>query len=108
MLSEIGADFVYVLDPDRPEGRTWDNRGVTEDVATGSAAGPTAAYLVNHGLRPANSPSTCIRGASSADPAGSTFAMPARLICVGGLWRRSAPGRSSWPPSDRIDPGTAK
>ncbi len=56
MLSEIGADFVYVLDPDRPEGRTWDNRGVTEDVATGSAAGPTAAYLVSHGLRPADKP----------------------------------------------------
>jgi trans-2,3-dihydro-3-hydroxyanthranilate isomerase len=56
MLSEIGADFIYVLDPDRPEGRTWDNRGVTEDVATGSAAGPTAAYLVSHGLRPANEP----------------------------------------------------
>jgi trans-2,3-dihydro-3-hydroxyanthranilate isomerase len=53
MLGEIGADFVYVLDPDKPEGRTWDNRGVTEDVATGSAAGPTAAYLVSHGLRSA-------------------------------------------------------
>jgi trans-2,3-dihydro-3-hydroxyanthranilate isomerase len=56
MLSGIGADFIYVLDPDRPEGRTWDNRGMTEDVATGSAAGPTAAYLVSHGLRPANEP----------------------------------------------------
>jgi PhzF family phenazine biosynthesis protein len=54
MLDEIGADFVYVLDPDMPEGRTWDNRGVTEDVATGSAAGPAAAYLVRHGLRPAD------------------------------------------------------
>ena len=32
---------VYVLDPTVPEGRTWDNAGVTEDVATGSAAGPT-------------------------------------------------------------------
>jgi trans-2,3-dihydro-3-hydroxyanthranilate isomerase len=56
MLSEIGADFVYVLDPDQPEGRTWDNRGVTEDVATGSAAGPAAAYLVSHGLRSATEP----------------------------------------------------
>jgi trans-2,3-dihydro-3-hydroxyanthranilate isomerase len=55
-LSEIGADFVYVLDPDRPEGRTWDNRGVTEDVATGSAAGPAAAYLVSHGVRSADEP----------------------------------------------------
>jgi trans-2,3-dihydro-3-hydroxyanthranilate isomerase len=52
-LRDIGADFVYVLDPDTPEGRTWDNRGVTEDVATGSAAGPTSAYLVSHGIRSA-------------------------------------------------------
>ena len=56
MLHEVGADFVYVLDPDRPEGRTWDNSGLTEDVATGSAAGPTAAYLINHGLQPAEEP----------------------------------------------------
>jgi trans-2,3-dihydro-3-hydroxyanthranilate isomerase len=55
-LSEVGADFVYVLDPDRPEGRTWDNQGVTEDVATGSAAGPVAAYLIAHGLRAAGEP----------------------------------------------------
>ncbi|KQW50979.1 hypothetical protein ASC77_25330 [Nocardioides sp. Root1257] len=52
MLHNVGADFIYALDPDRPEGRTWDNRGVTEDIATGSAAGPVAAYLVHHGLRP--------------------------------------------------------
>jgi len=29
---------------------------VTEDVATGSAAGPTAAYLISHSYRPANEP----------------------------------------------------
>jgi PhzF family phenazine biosynthesis protein len=32
------------------EGRTWDNDGRVEDVATGSAAGPVGAYLVRHGL----------------------------------------------------------
>ncbi len=56
MLGRIGADFAYVLDPDEPEGRTWDNRGVTEDVATGSAAGPVAAYLVSHGVRSSTEP----------------------------------------------------
>jgi predicted PhzF superfamily epimerase YddE/YHI9 len=56
MLHEVGAEFVYVLDPDRPEGRTWDQAGTTEDVATGSAAGPTAAYLIHHGRRPAGEP----------------------------------------------------
>jgi len=53
MLAESGAKFVYVLDPATPEGRTWDNAGRIEDVATGSAAGPAAAYLIEHGVRPA-------------------------------------------------------
>ena len=50
LLATIGAKFVYVLDPDVPEGRTWDNQGAVEDVATGSAAGPAGAYLVRHGV----------------------------------------------------------
>lgn len=44
-LSKVNAKFVYVFDVSRMEGRTWDNLGAAEDVATGSAAGPTAAYL---------------------------------------------------------------
>lgn len=50
LLATIGAKFVYVLDVNRREGRTWDNDGRVEDIATGSAAGPAAAYLVKHGL----------------------------------------------------------
>ena len=50
LLATIGAKFVYVLDVGRREGRTWDNDGRIEDIATGSAAGPTAAYLVTHKL----------------------------------------------------------
>jgi PhzF family phenazine biosynthesis protein len=49
-LASVGAKFVYVFDPERREGRTWDNAGAVEDVATGSAAGPAAAYLAAHGL----------------------------------------------------------
>ncbi len=49
LLSSLGAKFVYLLDVEAREGRTWDNRGAVEDVATGSAAGPAAAYLVHHG-----------------------------------------------------------
>jgi trans-2,3-dihydro-3-hydroxyanthranilate isomerase len=49
-LASVGAKFVYVFDPERREGRTWDNAGAVEDVATGSAAGPAAAYLEAHGL----------------------------------------------------------
>jgi len=50
LLATIGAKFVYVLDVERREGRTWDNDGRVEDIATGSAAGPAGAYLVAHGL----------------------------------------------------------
>jgi PhzF family phenazine biosynthesis protein len=50
LLATVGAKFVYVLDVTRREGRTWDNDGRVEDIATGSAAGPAAAYLVTHGL----------------------------------------------------------
>ena len=49
-LLAVGAKFVYVFDPEGREGRTWDNAGEVEDIATGSAAGPAAAYLLAHGL----------------------------------------------------------
>ncbi|MGE5334066.1 MAG: PhzF family phenazine biosynthesis protein [Nitrososphaerota archaeon] len=50
LLAQVGAKFVYVLHLPTREGRTWDNDGRVEDVATGSAAGPVGAYLVRHGL----------------------------------------------------------
>lgn len=49
-LAAIGAAFVFLLDVDAREGRTWDPLGVVEDIATGSAAGPVAAWLVERGL----------------------------------------------------------
>lgn len=48
-LAQIGAKFAYVFDVNTVEGRTWDNAGGVEDVATGSAAGPVGAYLYKHG-----------------------------------------------------------
>jgi trans-2,3-dihydro-3-hydroxyanthranilate isomerase len=53
LLANYDAKFVYLLDTEAHEGRTWDNWGAVEDVATGSAAGPAAAYLVLHGRAPA-------------------------------------------------------
>jgi trans-2,3-dihydro-3-hydroxyanthranilate isomerase len=50
LLAQVGAKFVYVLHAPTREGRTWDNDGRVEDIATGSAAGPVGAYLVRHGL----------------------------------------------------------
>lgn len=55
LLANVGAQFVYVLDVAAKEGRTWDNAGRVEDIATGSAVGPAAAYLVVHGLAEAES-----------------------------------------------------
>jgi PhzF family phenazine biosynthesis protein len=49
-LVSVGAKFVYVFDPGQREGRSWDNAGAVEDVATGSAAGPAAAWLAAQGL----------------------------------------------------------
>jgi len=51
LLASVGARFAYLLDPETPEGRNWDNTGAAEDPATGSAAGPAVAFLVRHGLR---------------------------------------------------------
>ena len=48
-LAQIDAKFVYLFDVNTVEGRTWDNAGKAEDVATGSAAGPVGAYLYRHG-----------------------------------------------------------
>jgi predicted PhzF superfamily epimerase YddE/YHI9 len=52
LLATVGAKFVYVLEINDFEGRTWENDGSVEDIATGSAAGPAAVYLVTHGCAP--------------------------------------------------------
>lgn len=51
-LESLGAKFAYLLDTENAEGRTWDNLGAVEDVATGSAAGPAGAYLQRHCAAP--------------------------------------------------------
>ena len=48
-LDGYGAQFAYVLDAETLEGRHWNNDGILEDVATGSAAGCVAAFLLRHG-----------------------------------------------------------
>lgn len=50
LLSVHGAKFVYILDTQKFEGRTWDNLGKVEDIATGSAAGPVGAFLYKNDL----------------------------------------------------------
>lgn len=94
LLSLSGAKFVYVLDPDRPEGRTWDNAGRVEDVATGSAAGPAAGYLLHHGVRPAGEPLLLHQGRFTGRP--STIEVrpgPNGQLWVGGPVAPVAAGR---------------
>ena len=55
-LAAVGAKFAYVLDVSAREGRTWDNAGLVEDIATGSAAGPVAGLLVHFGLAATGEP----------------------------------------------------
>lgn len=67
-LDALGAKFVFVLDVAHRELRTWDNFGRVEDVATGSAAGPAAAYLIGEGLADAAAPITLNQGRFAGRP----------------------------------------
>jgi predicted PhzF superfamily epimerase YddE/YHI9 len=49
-LHSVGAQFAVLLDESTLEVRHWNNDGIIEDVATGSAAGTVGAYRLRHGL----------------------------------------------------------
>jgi trans-2,3-dihydro-3-hydroxyanthranilate isomerase len=61
-LDRMGAQYAYVLDPTSVEGRHWENDGSVEDIATGSAAGCVAAYLVRHGRAAVDTPIALSQG----------------------------------------------
>lgn len=48
LVRAAGAQFAVLLDEDGLEIRHWNNDGVMEDVATGSAAGTIGAYRLRH------------------------------------------------------------
>jgi trans-2,3-dihydro-3-hydroxyanthranilate isomerase len=50
LLHRYNAQFGVLLDESGVEVRHWNNDGVIEDVATGSAAGTIGAYRLRHGL----------------------------------------------------------
>ncbi|MFC9976574.1 PhzF family phenazine biosynthesis protein [Spirillospora sp. NPDC127200] len=52
LIARHGAQFAYLVDVEALEGRHWNNDGVLEDVATGSAAGCVGAYLAKHRIVP--------------------------------------------------------
>ncbi|MDD2467687.1 MAG: PhzF family phenazine biosynthesis protein [Desulfobulbus sp.] len=68
LLVSVGAKFVLVLDAAGREMRTWDNLGRVEDVATGSAAGPAAAYLFTHNLADPDAPLELAQGRFAGRP----------------------------------------
>lgn len=87
-LAAFGAKFVFVLDPAAPEGRTWDNLGRAEDVATGSAAGPAAAYLTRHGAAPPAAPIAISQGRFAGRPSRLTVRLGAdgHVLVSGEVW----------------------
>jgi len=50
VLRGANAEFAVLLDESAVEVRHWNNDGIIEDVATGSAAGTIGAYRLRHGL----------------------------------------------------------
>ncbi|MCY1492850.1 Trans-2,3-dihydro-3-hydroxyanthranilate isomerase [compost metagenome] len=100
-LAGIGAAFVFLIEVDAREGRTWDPLGVVEDIATGSAAGPVAAWMVEQGLE--------FHGQPFALSQGRFLGRPSRLdVCVdddnrvkvGGKVQLLAQGRLLAAPAD--------
>ena len=75
---------VYVLDPAAAEGRTWDNAGRVEDVATSSAAGPAAGYLIEHGVYPAAMPLAIAQGRFTGRP--SIIKVRRQANSAGHIW----------------------
>jgi PhzF family phenazine biosynthesis protein len=54
-IRAMGAMFIGILEIPALTIRTWDNLGLVEDIATGSLAGPSGAYLVKQGFQKQNS-----------------------------------------------------
>jgi trans-2,3-dihydro-3-hydroxyanthranilate isomerase len=87
LLATVGAKFAYVLDVAAREGRTWDNAGLVEDIATGSAAGPVGAYLLQHGAATAGEVITLKQGRFVGRPSKITVQANAagEILVSGGV-----------------------
>jgi trans-2,3-dihydro-3-hydroxyanthranilate isomerase len=87
-LEEFGAKFILVLSIDDREMRTWDNLGQVEDIATGSAAGPAAAYLFARGLASPSLPIELAQGRFVGRPSRITVvqAEDHALLVRGEVW----------------------
>ena len=86
LLESFGAKVVYVFDILNFEGRTWDNDGSVEDIATGSAAGPTAAFLTKHKLALCDSPITISQGRFLGRPSEIEVYVETEKNSVSNIW----------------------
>jgi trans-2,3-dihydro-3-hydroxyanthranilate isomerase len=88
LLSALGAKFFFLLDVAAREIRTWDNLGRVEDVATGSAAGPAAAYLFSLGLADPSLPMELAQGRFAGRPSKIQISRDPfdRLLVSGEVW----------------------
>jgi trans-2,3-dihydro-3-hydroxyanthranilate isomerase len=88
LLGAVGAKFVLVFDVEGREARTWDNLGQVEDVATGSAAGPAAAYLLQHGMADTHSSIEILQGRFADRPSRIVVNQDkeGRLLVSGEVW----------------------
>jgi trans-2,3-dihydro-3-hydroxyanthranilate isomerase len=76
-IRPLGAMFVGILEIPTLTIRTWDNLGSVEDIATGSLAGPSGAYLVKKGFQEP--------GASIPINQGAHLGRPSRLFVNVGM-----------------------
>lgn len=88
LLAAVGAKFILLLDVAGREMRTWDNLGRVEDVATGSAAGPAAAYLFSLGLADPSLPMELAQGRFAGRPSKIQVRRDTsgRLLVSGEVW----------------------
>lgn len=68
LLHGVNAKFAVLLDEEALEVRHWNNDGVLEDVATGSAAGTIGAYRLRHGLARGGAPFLLHQGRFAGRP----------------------------------------
>ncbi|NVK72278.1 MAG: PhzF family phenazine biosynthesis protein [Oceanospirillaceae bacterium] len=85
-LETLGAKFVYVFDIVSFEGRTWNNDGSIEDIATGSAAGPVAAFLTKNELVPYDSKITISQGRFVGRPSRMNACVETSNGSVSNIW----------------------
>lgn len=68
LLATRGAQFAVLFDEAAHEIRHWNNDGIIEDIATGSAAGTIGAYCLRYGGAQSGSPFTLNQGRFAGRP----------------------------------------